>query len=92
MSLTIKMVLSAILALAVPLSALAQSNATSYCNALSYKYQRYVSGSNDIGRHHALPNAERDNAAANCATNPGGSIPVLERALLDAKVDLPPRG
>lgn len=62
---------------------------TEYCAALSAKYQRYVSSEN---RHRGLiRNATNDHAMAQCQTQAAEAIPVLEQALPNAKVALPPR-
>ena len=89
MAFTTKAFLCASLVLSLPASTLAQSNGSAYCRALSDKYQRYVA-TND-GRHRAQTNAGPDNAMSHCQSDPASAIPVLERALQDAKVDLPPR-
>ena len=79
--------LAAVLPLAIGTGALAQSADTAYCNALGSKYTQYVAR----GRHGVDPNVSVDTAMSKCQSDPGGSIPVLERALQGAKVDLPPR-
>ena len=68
--------------LALPLTAAAQSADSKYCAALVDKYQRQN-----------IP-AKPDVTAAiqNCkAGRTGEALPVLESALRDANVDLPPR-
>ena len=59
-----------------------------YCQALVNRYVRYVG--HDIGSSHRL----RDQVAVSqCRSgNAAAAIPVLERALTNAKVALPPRG
>lgn len=79
------------LAVALPLAALAQADDVAYCKALSDKYKRYVSN-DDAGRRSRTPNVTADTAMARCPTDAAGSIPVLEKALKDALLDLPPRG
>jgi len=77
-------ILSVAVALALPATAaFAQSADTSYCNALSAKYR-------DINRG-ASPSGAGADAMASCAANPSAGIPVLEKALTDAKTPLPPR-
>jgi hypothetical protein len=90
MNASAKFLLSA-LVFALPAVASAQADDTSYCTALSTKYQRYVS-SND--RHHRQPTPPNGVSVAmsKCQVDGAGSIPILERALLAAKLDLPPRG
>jgi hypothetical protein len=63
---------------------------TEYCSALSAKYQRYVA-TTDAQHRGVVHNVTNDNAMAQCQTHSGVAIPVLEKALKDAKVDLPPR-
>lgn len=73
------------IALALPLTAFAQSADLKYCMAMAGKYEEYV------GRGQT-PDAIVADAAAKCkAGNPSG-IPILEKALKDNKIDLPPRG
>ncbi len=80
----------AALALALPATASAQSADSKYCAALGAQYDRYVNNVN-LGRGVAPPSAKIEGAKANCANNPAAGIPVLEKALTDAKVQLPPR-
>ncbi|HZQ00972.1 MAG TPA: hypothetical protein VFB13_15630 [Reyranella sp.] len=81
----------ATLALALPAAALAQSNGdAAYCKALADKYQKYV-GAKDFGRGSPPPNAAMSSASNNCSSDPAGSIPVLEKGLKAARIDLPPR-
>jgi hypothetical protein len=39
----------------------------------------------------ATPNVSVETAIGKCNSDAGGSIPVLEKALKDARLDLPPR-
>ena len=71
-------------------TASAQSADTSYCSALAAKYQRYV-GDNDAQRRSQIRDARVDTAISQCQSNSAAAIPVLEQALKDAKIDLPPR-
>ena len=82
----------ACLAVLLPAVAWAQSSTdASYCSALAQKYQRYI-GQNDAKRRAQNPDATMNNAIAECSTGKAAhAIPVLEKALQDAKVDLPPR-
>jgi hypothetical protein len=79
------------LVFALPAAAFAQSGDTSYCMALSSKYQRYVS-TNEL--HYRTPTPPNDVSVAisQCHSNWASAIPVLERALQAAKLDLPPHG
>ena len=79
------------LALAINLPVAAQSSDVSYCQALAQKYQRYV-GDNDTARKGRVRDSRMDTAIAQCSTNSAAAIPVLEQALKEAKVDLPPHG
>jgi hypothetical protein len=76
---------------AMATGALAQSADTTYCNALSATYLKYVNNP-DTGRGNQPPSATISEAQQQCASNPAAGISVLERALKDARVNLPPRG
>ena len=74
-----------------PAPALAQSDDVSYCQALSAKYVRYATNKNG-GRHGGqAPVVGVDTAMARCAIDPAGSIPVLEQALTNNRLELPHR-
>ena len=62
-----------------------------YCSALGAQYQRYV-GDNNVQHRSQQRDATVDVAIAQCSSNSARSIPVIEKALRDARVDLPPRG
>lgn len=70
--------------LLLPLAASAQPNDTRYCAALTDAYIRYV-GPSDTQHRGAAANASVKAAMSTC------DIPVLEKALTDAKVQLPKR-
>ena len=53
-------------------------------------YDKYISNPNR-GRGNALAKAAIGEAKARCAGNPAAGIPVLEKALRDARISLPPR-
>ena len=73
----------------LPLAASAESSDADYCRALVTKYETYVI--HPDGRFPNPGTVEGSVAAAQCkAGNPAG-IPVLERKLKDARVDLPAR-
>jgi hypothetical protein len=74
----------------VPGIAFAQSADTKYCSALSDKYDYYVERSGEKGG--GAPPIEVTKAMDNCKSSPASSIPVLEKALKAARLDLPPRG
>lgn len=61
-----------------------------YCKALSAKYERYL---NMDGKQGMQPqSAEARVAAERCKAGDTSGVPVLEKALEDAKIDLPPKG
>lgn len=78
------------LALALTGVAAAQTGDAGYCQALASKYQRYVVGTSGAGKM-ATPNVAVETAATRCGSDAVGSISVLEKALTDARIDLPPR-
>jgi hypothetical protein len=71
-------------------TAVAQPDDAAYCAALTGKYHAYVSSSLD--RRPRPPPADVSAAMAGCKSNAPASIPVLEQALRNARIDLPPRG
>jgi hypothetical protein len=76
--------LVACLALGLPFTAFAQSADAKYCQALADVYRKTVA-------HDTTPNAEVPTAVAKCQAGDTSGIPVIEKALKDAKVELPPR-
>jgi hypothetical protein len=76
---------------AMSLSAWAQQGDAAYCAALGQKYERYV-GDNAASHRSQQRDSKIDAAITQCGTNSAAAIPVIEKALKDAKVDLPPRG
>jgi hypothetical protein len=74
----------------LPFAASAQSNDSKYCTALSDKYNTYVLASG--GRSHNTASPDIANAISRCSSDAAAAIPVLEKALGDAKVSLPSRG
>jgi hypothetical protein len=90
MSTTTKLLIGA-LAVMLPASPRAQADDVAYCGALIKKYQQYVI---TIGGH--SPNfggTDGSVAVEQCRQgNTAAGIPVLERKLRDAKVELPKRG
>lgn len=88
MTFTKSMVVCAIVL--APAAAWAQMSDAAYCSALSDKYQKYTSD-NSMQHRGANRNVSADTAMAQCSSKPGDSIPVLEQALKDAKLDLPKR-
>ncbi|MBV8189981.1 MAG: hypothetical protein JO339_22245 [Alphaproteobacteria bacterium] len=83
--------LVAVAAVSLPGAAFAQSGDVAYCNALSQTYQKYVATA-ETGHNPQLPSVDVENAIAECqAGKTAAAIPVLEKKLRDAKVDLPAR-
>ena len=76
---------------AMPTGALAQSADTTYCKALSATYEKYVNNPSG-GRGNQPARVRVSEAQQQCASNPAAGIAVLERALKDARIDLPPHG
>jgi hypothetical protein len=78
------------LALSLPFAAAAQSNDTKYCSDLSTKYERYLGQSLD--RSPQPQSLDAKIAVGKCgAGETAATIPVLEKALRNGKIELPPR-
>ena len=78
------------LVLSFPIAASAQSSDTKYCSDLSDKYERYLDMNSKKGAQPQSLDAKA--VVGKCkASDTASSIPVLEKALKDAKLDLPPR-
>ena len=73
-----------------PVSAFAQSADTSYCNALSALFDRYVNNPS-VGNGSKPADPKVTTAEGQCAKNPAAGIPVLEQALKASRVSLPAR-
>src|SRR5690348_3331731 len=69
--------------LIIPATTFAQSADTTYCKAMATKFRAYNKG--------ATPAADVATAIAQCDSNPGNSIPVLEKQLTGDKIALPSR-
>ena len=79
-------------ALLLPTAALVQSGDAAYCSALAAKYRHYI-GQDEAAHRARNPSATVNNAIGDCNSGKTASaIPVLEKALQDAKIELPPRG
>lgn len=78
------------LSMALPLAAFGQSADTKYCSALSSQYATYAQ--NNGGKSHNAPPADVATAMSQCDSNAASGIPILEKALTNAKVALPARG
>ncbi|WP_296379626.1 hypothetical protein [Reyranella sp.] len=72
-------------------SALAQTSTVPYCQALAEKYQRYVATDGaDLGRPRGAPQLSYAITRCNMGDS-AASTPILEKALTDAKIALPPQ-
>jgi len=80
-----------VLGLLLPLGATAQADDAAYCKALAQQYQRYVV---KVDNGHTVQRGSTDASVAleQCRNGNAAGIPVLERELRNAKVDLPARG
>jgi hypothetical protein len=91
MTQTMTMTLCSVLAAAflVPTLASAQAGDVAYCAALVKKYDQYL---NKDSRQGIQPQSlDSRNAAEKCKAGDASGIAPLEKALKDAKIDLPPR-
>jgi hypothetical protein len=79
-----RILVAAATAVSICLPVVAFADDASYCKQLSDTYRKEI-GSN-TSTAGGVPEA-----MAGCASNPAGSIPVLEKALKDNKVTLPKR-
>jgi hypothetical protein len=81
--------LIAIVAFSLPTAAFAQSSDAKYCSALVAKYEAFLDQSQKKG---AAPQSLSAKAAVEkCKAGDASGIPEIEKALKDAKLDLPPR-
>ena len=81
--------LLAIIVVSLPAAALAQSDDASYCRALVAKYEAFLDHSQKRGE--APHNVASKVAVEKCKAVDTSGIPDIEKALKDAKLDLPPR-
>ena len=90
MKTAIKLLIAAF-AMALSLAASAQGNDTAYCAALVQQYQKFLV---KMGGHSPNPGTVDGSVAVEqCKSgNTSAGIPVLERKLRDAKIELPARG
>jgi hypothetical protein len=77
-------------ALAFPAASFAQSSDAAYCNALVAKYEQYLGQDSKSGQE--PQNVAAKTGVEKCKTGDTSGIPAIEKALKDAKFDLPPRG
>jgi hypothetical protein len=74
----------------LPVAAFAQSNDAAYCKALVAKYEQYLDMSSKKGEQPQNLNAKA--GVEKCKVGDTSGIPAIEKALKDAKYDLPPHG
>lgn len=80
-------------AFALPCAAIAQQPQAAdvaYCQTMADLYQRYVIGTSGSGSF-GTPDLTVKEAMVTCGQTPASSIPILEQALKDNKIDLPAR-
>ncbi len=76
----------------LPFTASAQTAEADYCKALTQKYEAYISNMS-VDRSPGPGTVDGSVAIAQCKSgNTAAGIPVLERKLRSARIDLPPRG
>jgi hypothetical protein len=74
---------------APPMISFAQSSDAAYCRALVAKYEAFLDQNPRLG---ASPQGLDANVGVEkCKTGDTAGIPAIEKALKDAKLDLPPR-
>jgi hypothetical protein len=74
---------------ALPAAAFAQSSDAQYCKALVDKYEQYLDMSSKRGQQPQGLDARA--GVEKCKAGDPSGIPEIEKALKDAKYDLPPR-
>jgi|GraSoi2013_115cm_1033766.scaffolds.fasta_scaffold40055_1 hypothetical protein len=78
-------------ALAFPAASFAQSSDAAYCKALVAKYDQYLGQDTKTGWYQPQNVAAKD-GVEKCKVGDTSGIPAIEKALTDAKFNLPPRG
>lgn len=73
----------------MPIAAIAQSPGAAYCSALAAKYEKYLDMPSKGGQQPQT--LETRVAVEKCKAGDTSGIPGLEKALRDARIDLPPR-
>jgi hypothetical protein len=81
--------LFAIVAFSLPAASFAQSSDATYCKALVAKYEAYLDQNRRLGR--TPQGLDAKVGVEKCKTGDTAGIPAIEKALMDAKLDLPPR-
>jgi len=87
---TLIKVLPAVALFSLPVTGFAQSSDADYCKALVAKYEQYLDMDSKKGQQ-PLGLDVRSGVEKCKAGDPAG-IPMIEKALRDAKFSLPPRG
>jgi hypothetical protein len=82
--------LPAIALFSLPVAAFAQSSDVAYCKALVAKYEQYLDQSSKKGEQPM--NVDTKAGVEKCRAGDPAGISAIEKALKDAKFDLPPRG
>lgn len=93
MTISIRSIAFSLAALALPCAALGQQPRAAdvaYCQTMADLYQRYVIGTSGSGSF-GTPDLTVQEAAITCGQTPASSIPILEQALKDNRIDLPAR-
>lgn len=93
MKISTRLIASSLAALALPGAAMAQQPSQSdvaYCQNMADLYQRYVIGTSGSGSF-GTPDLTVKDAMVMCGQTPASSIPILEQALKDNRIDLPAR-
>jgi hypothetical protein len=74
----------------MPFAAFAQSADATYCSALVQKYEQYVD--KNAGRVQQPGSLDARAGVEKCKAGDVSGIPAIEKALRNAKIDLPARG
>ena len=91
MNASIKILLPVVaVALAFSAVSFAQSNDAAYCRVLVAKYEQYLDQDSKSG--HEPQNVAAKAGVEKCKAGDASGIPAIEKALKDARFDLPPRG
>jgi hypothetical protein len=77
-------------ALAFPAASFGQSKDAAYCAALVAKYNQYLGQDSKTG--YQPQNVAAKDSVEKCKVGDTSGIPAIEKALTDAKFNLPPRG
>lgn len=74
----------------MPFAAFAQSADATYCSALVQKYEQYVD--RNAGRVQQPASLDARAGVEKCKAGDTNGVPAIEKALRNAKIDLPARG